>query len=283
MVAGLETITSGDLLIDGKKVNDTPAKDRDIAMVFQSYALYPHLSVYDNIAFSLSVRKVPKPEIREKVLEASKILELEGLLERKPKALSGGQKQRVAMGRAIVREPKVFLMDEPLSNLDAKLRVQMRAEITKLHKRLQSTIIYVTHDQVEAMTLGDRIVVMNDGVIMQAGTPDTLYNKPANTFVAGFIGTPAMNFVDSEFFGMQAGAILGVRAEDIHIGCGEIMANVENKEMHGADTFVNLSCGGQSLVARIDTSLSGQIGDQVPISINTAKVHLFDKQSLSRI
>ena len=299
MIAGLEDITSGSLLIDEKTVNDVPSKDRDIAMVFQSYALYPHLSVYDNIAFSLSVRKVSKPKILQKVLEASKILGLDDLLERKPKTLSGGQKQRVAMGRAIVREPKIFLMDEPLSNLDAKLRVQMRAEIAKLHKRLQTTIVYVTHDQVEAMTLGDRIVVMKDGVIMQADTPENLYNKPANTFVAGFIGTPAMNFVDSGLF-PEIGvpnAILGVRAEDIHImPCnvftedinierGEVLANVESKEMHGADTFVNLTCGNQNIVARVSTAMANQIriSTQAAISINLEKVHLFDKDTQQRI
>ena len=197
MIAGLEEISSGELKIDGRVVNDVEPKDRDIAMVFQNYALYPHMTVFDNMAFGLKLRKVPKDEIKKKVEEAAKILDLEKLLDRKPKALSGGQRQRVAMGRAIVRNPKVFLMDEPLSNLDAKLRVQMRSEIASLHKRLKGTIIYVTHDQTEAMTLGTRIVVLKDGVIMQVDSPQKLYNEPNNLFVAGFIGSPQMNFIDA--------------------------------------------------------------------------------------
>ena len=195
MVAGLEDISSGELIIDGKVMNDVEPKDRDIAMVFQSYALYPHMSVYDNMAFSLKLKKVPKDEIDRKVREAARILDLEKLLDRKPRALSGGQRQRVAMGRAIVRSPKVFLMDEPLSNLDAKLRGQMRVEISKLHQRLGSTIIYVTHDQTEAMTLGTRIVVMKDGIVQQIDTPQNLYDHPCNKFVAGFIGSPQMNMI----------------------------------------------------------------------------------------
>ena len=197
MIAGLEEISSGELKIDGRVVNDVEPKDRDIAMVFQNYALYPHMTVFDNMAFGLKLRKVPKDEIKRKVEEAAKILDLEKLLDRKPKALSGGQRQRVAMGRAIVRNPKVFLMDEPLSNLDAKLRVQMRSEIASLHNRLKATIIYVTHDQTEAMTLGTRIVVLKDGVIMQVDSPQKLYNEPNNLFVAGFIGSPQMNFIDA--------------------------------------------------------------------------------------
>lgn len=198
MVAGLEDITSGDLLIDEKRVNDVPPKDRDIAMVFQNYALYPHMTVYDNMAFGLKIRKFPKEEIDQRVREAAKILEIEALLDRKPKALSGGQRQRVAVGRAIVRQPKVFLFDEPLSNLDAKLRVQMRAEISGLHNRLQATMIYVTHDQVEALTMADKIVVMKSGVIQQIGQPLELYNEPVNKFVAGFIGSPPMNFIETK-------------------------------------------------------------------------------------
>ena len=198
MIAGLEEISSGELWIGDKLVNDVEPKDRDIAMVFQNYALYPHMSVYDNMAFGLKLRKVPKDEIDKSVHEAAKILDIEHLLDRKPKALSGGQRQRVAMGRAIVRSPKVFLMDEPLSNLDAKLRVQMRVEISKLHQRLQTTIIYVTHDQTEAMTLGTRIVVLKDGIIQQVDTPQNLYNTPNNIFVAGFIGSPQMNLIDAE-------------------------------------------------------------------------------------
>ena len=198
MIAGLEEISSGELIIDGKVMNDVEPKDRDIAMVFQNYALYPHMTVFDNMAFGLKLRKVPKDEIKAKVEEAARILDLEKLLDRKPKALSGGQRQRVAMGRAIVRNPKVFLMDEPLSNLDAKLRVQMRSEISSLHNRLGATIIYVTHDQTEAMTLGTRIVVLKDGVIMQVDCPQKLYNQPNNLFVAGFIGSPQMNFIDAQ-------------------------------------------------------------------------------------
>ena len=198
MIAGLEEISSGELIIDGKVMNDVEPKDRDIAMVFQNYALYPHMTVFDNMAFGLKLRKVPKDEIKAKVEEAARILDLEKLLDRKPKALSGGQRQRVAMGRAIVRNPKVFLMDEPLSNLDAKLRVQMRSEISSLHNRLGATIIYVTHDQTEAMTLGTRIVVLKDGVIMQVDSPQKLYNQPNNLFVAGFIGSPQMNFIDAQ-------------------------------------------------------------------------------------
>src|ERR1035437_3835268 len=196
MIAGLEEITSGEIFIDGKKVNDVSPKDRDIAMVFQNYALYPHMTVFDNMAFGLKLRKFPKQEIKTRVTDAAKILGLEDFLQRKPKALSGGQRQRVAVGRAIVRKPKVFLFDEPLSNLDAKMRVQMRAEISKLHVRLEATMIYVTHDQVEAMTMGDRIVVMKDGIILQVATPLDLYENPANLFVAGFIGTPPMNLFE---------------------------------------------------------------------------------------
>lgn len=212
MIAGLEEITTGDLFIDGKRMNEVEPKDRDIAMVFQNYALYPHMTVFDNMAFGLKLRKVPKEEIEQKVLEAAKILDLEQLLDRRPKALSGGQRQRVAMGRAIVRNPKVFLMDEPLSNLDAKLRVQMRAEIASLHQRLGATIIYVTHDQTEAMTLGTRIVVLKDGVIQQVDTPKKLYNEPQNLFVAGFIGSPQMNFID---------AVCKVHGEEVRLEFGD--------------------------------------------------------------
>ncbi|HQQ17425.1 MAG TPA: sn-glycerol-3-phosphate ABC transporter ATP-binding protein UgpC, partial [Fervidobacterium sp.] len=198
MIAGLEEITKGEIKIDGRVVNDVEPKDRDIAFVFQNYALYPHMTVYDNMAFGLKLRKVPKNEIDERVHEAAKILEIESLLDRKPRQLSGGQRQRVAVGRAIVRHPKVFLFDEPLSNLDAKLRVQMRSELKKLHARLEATIVYVTHDQVEAMTMADKIVIMKDGVIQQIGTPYEVYNRPANMFVAGFIGSPAMNFIEGK-------------------------------------------------------------------------------------
>ena len=214
MIAGLEEISSGELKIDGRVVNDVEPKDRDIAMVFQNYALYPHMTVFDNMAFGLKLRKVPKDEIKKKVEEAAKILDLEKLLDRKPKALSGGQRQRVAMGRAIVRNPKVFLMDEPLSNLDAKLRVQMRSEIASLHNRLKATIIYVTHDQTEAMTLGTRIVVLKDGVIMQVDSPQKLYNEPNNLFVAGFIGSPQMNFIDAKLIKKDGKYLVEFGSED---------------------------------------------------------------------
>ena len=214
MIAGLEEISSGEFYIDGKLMNDVEPKDRDIAMVFQNYALYPHMTVFDNMAFGLKLRKVPKDEIKRKVEEAAKILDLEKLLDRKPKALSGGQRQRVAMGRAIVRNPKVFLMDEPLSNLDAKLRVQMRSEIASLHNRLKATIIYVTHDQTEAMTLGTRIVVLKDGVIMQVDSPQKLYNEPNNLFVAGFIGSPQMNFIDAKLLKVDGKYVVEFGSED---------------------------------------------------------------------
>ena len=217
MIAGLEEITSGTLKIGDRVVNDVEPKDRDIAMVFQNYALYPHMTVYDNMAFGLKLRKVPKDQIDKMVKEAAKILDLEKLLDRKPKALSGGQRQRVAMGRAIVRDPKVFLMDEPLSNLDAKLRVQMRIEIAKLHERLGATIIYVTHDQTEAMTLGTRIVVMKDGVVQQVDTPQNLYNNPNNLFVAGFIGSPQMNFMDADVHEKAGDIYLKVGSHDIKL------------------------------------------------------------------
>lgn len=221
MIAGLEEITTGDLFIDGKRMNEVEPKDRDIAMVFQNYALYPHMTVFDNMAFGLKLRKVPKEEIEQKVLEAAKILDLEQLLDRRPKALSGGQRQRVAMGRAIVRNPKVFLMDEPLSNLDAKLRVQMRAEIASLHQRLGATIIYVTHDQTEAMTLGTRIVVLKDGVIQQVDTPKKLYNEPQNLFVAGFIGSPQMNFID---------AVCKVHGEEVRLEFGDFRSYCRHRK-----------------------------------------------------
>ncbi len=277
MIAGLEEISGGELYIGDKQMNDVAPKDRDIAMVFQNYALYPHMSVYDNMAFGLKLRKTPKEEIEKRVREAARILDIEHLLDRKPKALSGGQRQRVAMGRAIVREPKVFLMDEPLSNLDAKLRVQMRTEISKLHKRLETTFIYVTHDQTEAMTLGTRIVVLKDGIIQQVDSPQNLYHKPNNLFVAGFIGSPQMNFMDakvvkegSDVFlvvgsnkiklpeqkakivadGGYVGkdVVMGIRPEDLHdeeifletSSDSVITTNVEVTEMLGAEIFLYL-------------------------------------------
>jgi len=290
MIAGLEEISKGDILIGDQRVNDVAPKDRDIAMVFQNYALYPHMSVYDNLAFGLKLRKFPKPEIKKRVLDAAGILGIEELLERKPKALSGGQRQRVAVGRAIVRQPKVFLFDEPLSNLDAKMRVQMRTEITKLHQRLQATMIYVTHDQIEAMTMGDRIVVMNDGVVQQNDAPLVLYNEPVNLFVAGFLGSPPMNFISGklkqdgekirfsegeggtievafpaaersaarEFIGKDV--ILGIRPEDLEVATFSrkegraagvgFPAIVDLVEPMGAETNLHLQTGAHTLICR---------------------------------
>ena len=316
MIAGLEEISSGELIIDGKVVNDVEPKDRDIAMVFQNYALYPHMTVFDNMAFGLKLRKVPKDEIKAKVEEAARILDLEKLLERKPKALSGGQRQRVAMGRAIVRNPKVFLMDEPLSNLDAKLRVQMRSEIASLHNRLGATIIYVTHDQTEAMTLGTRIVVLKDGVIMQVDSPQKLYNEPQNLFVAGFIGSPQMNFVDAQCVvegakaslkfdnysielpeakakklidGGYAGktVIMGIRPEDIYDGAEELAkfagsvveTDVTGYELLGAEVLLYYTLGGANMTARVDSDTTARYGDHIRLALDTSKIHVFDKDS----
>ena len=316
MVAGLEEISEGTLEIDGKVMNDVEPKDRDIAMVFQNYALYPHMTVYDNMAFGLKLRKVPKDEIDKAVRNAAKILDLEKLLDRKPKALSGGQRQRVAMGRAIVRSPKVFLMDEPLSNLDAKLRVQMRTEISKLHDRLKATIIYVTHDQTEAMTLGTRIVVMKDGVVQQVDTPQTLYDNPINLFVAGFIGSPQMNFVDAvckvkgDKVYLQAGpsdielpaakakklidggydgktVVLGIRPEDVHdepefIAKSQgtlIEATIRVYEMLGAEVYLHFDYEGASMTARVDPRTTARTGDTVKFALDADKIHVFDKET----
>ena len=315
MVAGLEDITSGDLYIDGKRMNDVEPKDRDIAMVFQNYALYPHMTVYENMAFGLKIRKVSKEEIDKKVHEAARILDLEHLLDRKPKALSGGQRQRVAMGRAIVRNPKVFIMDEPLSNLDAKLRGQMRIEISKLHQNLGTTIIYVTHDQTEAMTLGTRIVVMKDGVIQQVDTPENLYEKPGNKFVAGFIGAPQMNMVSArvteqdgirlEFCGQSIKldaeraavlknkgyvgktVILGIRPEDLHDegDAGKanreacIHAEIRVYEMLGAETYLYFDMDDATWTARLDPSVKAKPGDRVDLYMNTEKLHAFDPET----
>lgn len=312
MIAGLEDITGGDLYIGDRRVNDVAPKDRDIAMVFQNYALYPHMSVYQNMAFGLKLRKFSKSEIDKRVREAAKILDIEHLLDRKPKALSGGQRQRVALGRAIVREPQVFLMDEPLSNLDAKLRVQMRAEIRKLHQRIQTTMIYVTHDQTEAMTMGDRIVVMKDGIVQQCDTPQIVYSRPANMFVAGFIGSPAMNFLRGEI-AEEAGKlyfrapgfsillpegryatlksegavgkemVLGVRPEDVHNE--EMMlstypeavvdAKVEVTEHMGSEVYLHVSAGSQSMIARVNSRFHFHPGEPVKLAIDLNKIHLF--------
>ncbi len=305
MVAGLETISDGELSIAGRVVNTVSPRDRDVAMVFQSYALYPHMTVRDNISFGLRLRKMPKAEIDKRVADAAEILGLGDLLDRKPKQLSGGQRQRVAMGRAIVRQPAVFLFDEPLSNLDAKLRVQMRAEIAKLHQRLGTTTIYVTHDQVEAMTLAKRIVVMNDGLVMQVGAPLELYRKPANLFVAGFIGSPSMNFFDVTVSGgtMQGDAfalpvpprfasqvgepgralVLGVRPEQMHeAGPSEthtLPHRVDVLEPLGADVHALGQVGGQPVTARLEPDTRAQVGETVQLGVELDEVHLFDKAS----
>jgi multiple sugar transport system ATP-binding protein len=308
MIAGLEDISGGTIAIDGQVVNRVLPKDRDIAMVFQNYALYPHMSVYDNMAFGLKLRKFPKHEIDARVREAAAMLGLENYLQRKPKALSGGQRQRVAVGRAIVRKPKVFLFDEPLSNLDAKMRVSTRSEISRLHARLGATMIYVTHDQVEAMTMGDRICVLKDGDIMQVAEPLTLYNQPANLFVAGFIGSPSMNFFSGTVhragnalsfvegnpadtpltlpLGAQAQAyvdrpiILGLRPEDVSDATADSAATaeamVEIAEPMGAETFVHLNTGATAFIARVRPTAHFTIGQKTKVSFRTEKIHLFD-------
>jgi len=316
MVAGLEEITSGELYIDGKLMNDVAPKDRDIAMVFQNYALYPHMTVYENMAFGLKIRKFPKKEINERVHEAAGILDIEELLERKPKALSGGQRQRVAVGRAIVRKPKVFLFDEPLSNLDAKLRVQMRAEISALHHRLQATMIYVTHDQTEAMTMGDRIVVLKDGLIQQIGTPLGLYNKPINRFVAGFIGSPQMNIMKStirESGGRLAAdegdfaitlegnvantmrpylgkdVLVGIRPEDMVVTDQAVQgqtltARVEVVEPLGAEILLYVSTKQhESIIVRIPPHYVFKVGDSATFKPALEKIHFFDLETESAV
>ncbi len=313
MVAGLEEITDGEFRIDGELMNDVEPKDRDIAMVFQNYALYPHMTVFDNMAFGLKLRKVPKEVIREKVERAAKILDLDKLLNRKPKQLSGGQRQRVAMGRAIVRNPKVFLMDEPLSNLDAKLRVQMRVEIAKLHQDLGATIIYVTHDQTEAMTLGTRIVVMKDGEIQQVDTPQNLYNKPENLFVASFIGSPQMNFLDAKVEVRGEDAILrvgemqvrlpedkkrplidggydgktvvmGIRPEDIREVPAEdpdchFTSRIDFFELLGAEVYLYFALNGVKMVSRVSNHTKVQAGMESGFAMDLAHLHLFDKET----
>ncbi|MBN2565606.1 MAG: sn-glycerol-3-phosphate ABC transporter ATP-binding protein UgpC [Candidatus Eisenbacteria bacterium] len=314
MVAGLEEVTEGEILIDNRLVNDVPPKDRDIAMVFQNYALYPHMSVYDNMAFGLKLRKYSKEEIDERVREAADILGISSLLDRRPKALSGGQRQRVAVGRAIVRKPKVFLFDEPLSNLDAKLRVQTRTQISKLHERLKATIIYVTHDQVEAMTMGSRILVMKDGVAQQVADPLSIYREPINQFVAGFIGSPAMNLVDgklvdeggkvmftsstfkaevpsdkAELLKDHAGkdVVLGIRPEDIYEvedadrlqSSAPIRAHLDVIEPMGNEIFLYFALGGKDLVARIDVRTPPAVNTDVDLLLDTRSLHFFDKET----
>ena len=318
MIAGLEEISGGEMYIGDRLINDVPPKDRDIAMVFQNYALYPHMTVYKNMAFGLELRKMPKDEIDKRVREAAKILEIEHLLDRKPKALSGGQRQRVALGRAMVRNPAVFLLDEPLSNLDAKLRTSMRTEIIKLHKKLATTFIYVTHDQTEAMTMGDRIVVMKDGMIQQVDTPQNLYDYPCNIFVAGFIGSPQMNFftvklvkegndvaavfgdnkiiippsklakfADEDYIGKEV--YMGIRPENIHDEDVFIQAapnavvdcNVEVTELMGSETYLYLSTSGkeENIIARVNPRTTSRAGQKVQIAFDVNHLHFFDKET----
>jgi len=307
MIAGLENITSGDISIGGRVVNTVPPKDRDVAMVFQNYALYPHMTVFQNMAFSLKLARAPKQAMEREVGRAAQILGLEQLLHRYPRQLSGGQRQRVAMGRAIVRNPQVFLFDEPLSNLDAKLRVQMRSEIRALHQRLRVTTVYVTHDQIEAMTMADKIVVMNSGIVEQAGPPLELYDTPANIFVAGFIGSPAMNLIEGSIAngalraadgtdwvlpvngpangkGGHAGpTVYGIRPEHLRIDPQGVKATVQVVEPTGSETQVLLRIGGQSLIAAFRERISAQPGELLPISPDPSLIHLFDRQSGKRI
>ncbi len=315
-LAGLEEITDGNIWIGDRIVNDVPPKDRDIAMVFQSYALYPHMSVYDNMAFGLKLRKVPKSEIDKRVKEAAEMLSIGHLLDRKPKALSGGQRQRVALGRAIVRDPAVFLMDEPLSNLDAKLRVQTRAEISKLHQRLKTTFIYVTHDQTEAMTMGSRIAVMRDGIVQQLDSPQNLYDHPANMFVAGFIGSPAMNFFEAKLdrvngglavvigdnfaipvpqskldqIGSHAGksVYFGIRPEDVHDAhfvprgvddSTKIPTQVNLTEAMGAEVYAYIENSGKEFIGRLDPRTSARTGHTLDIVLDMEKMHIFDRET----
>ncbi len=313
-LAGLEEVTQGRILIGDRDVTNIAPKDRDIAMVFQSYALYPHMSVYDNMAFGLKLRRTPKAEIDRRVKEAAEILGIPHLLGRKPKQLSGGQRQRVAVGRAIVREPKVFLFDEPLSNLDAKLRVETRANLTKLHQRLQTTFIYVTHDQVEAMTMATRIAVMKDGILQQLDTPQNLYDRPSNVFVAGFIGSPSMNFFDARLvksngaltvdcgafavhipnekagpYQAHAGkhVVFGIRPEDIHdpnyappgIHQAPVEASVDVTELMGNEVFLYLKSGDRNYVGRVDPRTRARVGDKVQVAFNMDNMHLFDKEN----
>ncbi len=304
IIAGLEEPTSGSVFIGDRLVNNILPKDRDIAMVFQNYALYPHMNVYDNLAFGLKLRKVPKPEIERRVKDAANILEIKDLLYRKPKELSGGQSQRVALGRAIVRNPKVFLFDEPLSNLDAKLRVQMRAEIKRLHKKLKTTMVYVTHDQVEAMTMGDRIIVLKDGIVQQIGSPLDVYDEPANMFVAGFIGSPAMNFIHGDLRNGQLISgdlavdltkidivkqfdgkriVLGIRPEDINLAGDGYSLPLLVAEPLGNETILHLKAGEHQIVAKVHSINTTKLGDDVNVEFNLKKVRLFDEESKERL
>lgn len=307
MIAGLEEITQGQMYIGDRMVNDISPKDRNIAMVFQNYALYPHMSVYDNMAFGLKLKKTPREEIKTRIERAAKILDIDGLLQRKPKELSGGQRQRVALGRAIVRKPEVFLMDEPLSNLDAKLRVQMRAELIKLHSDLETTFVYVTHDQTEAMTMGSRICVMNKGEVQQIADPKTIYNYPANVFVAGFIGAPPMNFFTGKITGenevdilgkkyslteelassvknnngVGKEVIVGIRPEDIDVSPGGegLPATVSVAELLGSDLNVYFSLDNEQYILRTEAEHVLRIGDEIHVTLDATKLHLFDKDT----
>ena len=315
MIAGLEEITEGELYIGDRLVNDVPPKDRDIAMVFQSYALYPHMTVFKNMAFALELKKTPKDEIKRRVGEAAKILDIEHLLSRKPKALSGGQRQRVALGRAMVRKPAVFLLDEPLSNLDAKLRASMRTELIKLHKQLGTTFVYVTHDQTEAMTMGDRIVVMSDAVVQQVDTPQNLYDSPCNKFVAGFIGSPQMNFINAILNEDDKGYYLAVNADRLHIPTEKVVpglkdyvgktvvmgirpediydddyfleshpnwvvnATVDVSELMGSEVYLYLKYGDEAITARVAPTTTSRTGNDVKVGINLLKLHLFDAET----
>ena len=315
MIAGLEDISSGELYIGDRLVNEVPPKGRDIAMVFQNYALYPHMTVYKNMAFSLEMRKMPKDEIHKKIMETAKVLHITELLQRKPKALSGGQRQRVALGRAMVREPSVFLLDEPLSNLDAKLRTQMRAEIKELHKKLKTTFVYVTHDQTEAMTMGDRIVVMKDGFLQQADTPQELYNNPVNTFVAGFIGSPQMNFIDAQVIGdsgkirlkiqntfldvptdeiknsnlekvLGSDIIFGIRPENTFLTQdteNSVNAQIEISELMGDVTYIHMNTGKNNIICKYPSLFQGTKGDNVHVTFDMTKSLFFDKETGERI
>ena len=283
MIAGLEEISDGEIYIGDKKVNNVPPKDRDIAFVFQSYALYPHMTVRENIAFGLKMRKVDKATIDKKVQEAAEILNLGEYLDRKPKQLSGGQRQRVALGRAIVRNPKVFLMDEPLSNLDAKLRVQMRSEIKKLHEKLQTTFIYVTHDQTEALTMGDRIVVLNNGDIQQVDSPEEIYNNPKNTFVAGFVGSPQMNFICGKDIGLDENVLYGIRPEKMMKSNGDIKltVDVEISEMLGSEKIAYFNIGDRKCSTKLDADVN--IGKTLELSFMSSDLYKFDMQTGERV
>ncbi len=299
MLAGLEEITDGEIKIGDRVVNEVPARERDIAMVFQSYALYPHMSVYDNMAFGLKMRRTPRPEIQTKVQHAARMLGLEPFLQRKPRQLSGGQRQRVALGRAIVRNPRVFLLDEPLSNLDAQLRVETRINLQKLHRDLGSTFIYVTHDQVEAMTMGDRIAVLRDGLLQQVASPRDIYEQPANMYVAGFIGSPKMNFIPVTVQGQTAKAsgfelelprapgiargMLGLRPEDLtedtREGNTALEMKIEVVEILGSDQYLYGDTGGDAVIARVDPHLKAAVGDRIRLGINMRRLHVFDLET----